>query len=370
MSSCPPDGNRGLPIIIQGTISSTQLDSIKTTSTIELKASARTTYPTFDNKFLFNEDSMTTLRVKGRTYTLIWAQIVQTVNSSYYTGRGMPGVLAEFVLWFQSSSDKSVYVAFAPILQGASLNNGGVYINAALTRDTSYRGSIGNILDKQSINYQTCVEYMDTDVKSSTVLTLPINVLIFLDGIIIDSQTKTRFIQAGSLPRFGVPVSLFSGKNIKTLLRPALANRVPSLDTSTGPTRPVFSSSISTGSDSFTKKFVYYPITFITTDTETAKKTKAASAFKCIPLDPTKHVKNVNGAMIIDLNGDEMENANSLQDEFNTQNAEKPEVSGVNNATAVAGAVIGGIIGFSLAAGLLYFGFRMITRKTAPQITS
>uniref|UniRef100_A0A6C0IBW9 Uncharacterized protein n=1 Tax=viral metagenome TaxID=1070528 RepID=A0A6C0IBW9_9ZZZZ len=368
MSSCPPDGNRGLPIIIQGTISSTQLDSIKTTSTIELKASARTTYPTFDNKFLFNEDSMTTLRVKGRSYSLMWAQIVQTVNSSYYTGRGMPTVLAEFVLWFQSSSDKSVYVAFAPILQGASLNNGGVYINAALTRDTSYRGSIGNILDKQSINYQTCVEYMDTDVRSSTVLTLPINVLIFLDGIIIDSQTKTKFIQAGTLPRFGVPVSLFSGKNIKTLSIPSLTSRSRTLDQSTGPTRPVFSSLISTGSDSFTKKFVYYPITFITTDTETAKR--AASAFKCIPLDPTKHVKNVNGAMIIDLNGDEMENANSLQDEFNTQNAEKPEVSRVNNATTVAGAVIGGIIGFSLAAGLLYFGFRMITRKTAPQITS
>jgi len=98
MSSCPPDGNRGLPIIIQGAINLTQLNSIKAPPTIELKPSARTTYPTLDTKFVFNEASMTTMRIGTRSYNLMWSQIIQTINKTYYTGLGVGEVIAEFVL--------------------------------------------------------------------------------------------------------------------------------------------------------------------------------------------------------------------------------------------------------------------------------
>jgi len=374
MSSCPPDGNRGLPIIIQGAINSTQLNSIKAPPTIELKPSARTTYPTIDNKFVFNEASMTTMRIGTRTYNLMWSQIIQTINKTYYTGLGVGEVIAEFVLWFRSGSDKSIYSLFVPILQGSTLNNGGKYISAALKKDTSYRGSVGDILNKRSINYQTCIEYLLKE-GATDISTLPINVLVFLDGIVLDVETKNKLIQAGTLPIFGIPVSLLPSVDIQTLTTPSrkLANGKWStftVDESKSPTRQIFSRLISTGDDSFIKKFVYYPITFITTATENAKKAKAASAFKCIPLDPTKHVKNINGAMIIDLDDDTMENAGTLQDEFNTQNADKPDIVAAGNSGSIVAIVVGTIIGASMAAGVLYLGFRMITRKTASQITS
>ena len=374
MSSCPPDGNRGLPIIIQGAINSTQLASIKAPPTIELKPSARTTYPTLDAKFVFNEASMTTMRIGTRTYNLIWSQIIQTVNNTYYTGLGVGNVIAEFVLWFRASCDKSIYSVFVPILQGSALNNGGRYIAAGLKKDTSYRGSVGDILNKRSINYQTCIEYLLKQ-GARDISTLPINVLVFLDGIILDIDTKNKLTQAGTLPTFGIPVSLLPSVDAQTLTSPSrkLANGTWStftVDESKSPTRQIFSRLISTGDDSFIKKFVYYPITFITTATENAKKAKAASAFKCIPLDPKKHVKNVNGAMIIDLDDDTMENAGTLQDEFNTQNADKPDIAAAGNSGSIVAIIIGTIIGASMAAGVLYLGFRMITRKTGSQITS
>ena len=74
--------------------------------------------------------------------------------------------------------------------------------------------------------------------------------------------------------------------------------------------------------------------------------------------------------MIIDLDDDTMENAGTLQDEFNTQNADKPDIVAAGNSGSIVAIVVGTIIGASMAAGVLYLGFRMITRKTASQITS
>ena len=48
----------------------------------------------------------------------------------------------------------------------------------------------------------------------------------------------------------------------------------------------------------------------------------------------------------------------------------KPDIAAAGNSGSIVAIIIGTIIGASMAAGVLYLGFRMITRKTGSQITS
>jgi len=353
MSSCPPESNRGLPLILQGPITQTQLNSMKTPSFIELKPTARTTFPSFDTGFIFHEPATTTIRGEGKNFALTHLQIFRPFHgTSYFSPRNPIG---EFTAWFKSSN--KILLVSIPIYITATNNLGGKYLAAALTKDTSYKGSIGDIFGKQSIHYETCVQ---NGPNKNRLEGLQVNVFVFLDGIEIDAATQTKFQQqgGGALATFGFPAILLPDLENKTVEIPGSNLQ---LDMSTNALRKVYSTIISTGNDNFQSRFRYYKNTFLISAQE--QKKKDASAYKCIPLDTKKNLKMVNGKLIINLEDNEIAEAGTLEDVANSQkekNTQETRVSELGTYVAIA---IGSTIGLGLASGLLWLGFHVILRK-------
>ena len=353
MSSCPPESNKGLPIILQGPISQVQLKSIKTPSFIELKPTARTTFPSFDTGFIFNEQSTTTIRSAGENFALTHLQIFRPFHGTSYFAPRTP--VGEFTAWFKSSN--KILLASIPIYIAPTNNLGGKYLAAALNKDTAYKGSIGDIFGKQSIQYETCIQ---TGTNKNNLKGLPINVLVFLNGIEIDAATQKKFQQqgGGALTVFGFPAILLPDLENKTVEIPQPQLQ---LDMSTNALRKVYSTIISTGNDNFQSRFRYYENTFLLSVQE--QKKKNASAYKCIPLDAKKNLKMVNGKLIINLEDDEIAGAGTLEDVANQQNVKDSPQSNVSQAATYVAITIGSITGIALASGVLWLGFRVILRK-------
>lgn len=352
--SCPPDGNRGLPIILQGPVTQTQINSMKSPSFIELKAAARTTFPSYDNTYVFDENSATTIRSSansGETYSLQHVQIFRLFNGSYHPITNAP--IAEVTLWYKSQKSNAIILTCVPIFLKAANNKGGQYLAAALEKNTSYKGSVGDLYGLKSYEYKTCIKYGK---DKANIQALPVQVIVFLDGIDISSTTHSRF-QTTTLKTFGFPASLLPDISMKTVQRPE-----SDLDTSSGSIRTVFSSLVSTGSDQFASRFRYYEKTFLVSAQE--QKKKDASAYKCIPIDTKKNMKMVNGKLVVSLDDEDIDNAGTLQDVVNTQKEDAEEVTDVSDTAAYVALTIGAITGAALASGLLWLGFRLILRKT------
>lgn len=349
--SCPPDGNRGLPIILQGPVTQTQINSMKSPSFIELKAAARTTFPSYDSSYVFDENSATTIRASGETYSLQYAQIFRLFNGSYHPSTNAP--IGEFTLWYKSQTTNAIILTCIPIFLKAANNKGGDYLAAAITNDTSYKGSVGDLYGKKSYEYKTCIKY-GKDV--ARIEALPIQVMVFLDGIEINSSTNSRF-QSTALKAFGFPAILLPDISAKTVQRPDT-----DLDTSSGSIRTVFSTLVSTGSSEFTSRFRYYENTFLVSAQE--QKKKDASAYKCVPIDTKKNMKMVNGKLVVSLDDEDLDNAGTLQDVVQAQQDEAEDESDGSDAATYVAVAIGTVTGAALASGLLWLGFRLILRKT------
>ena len=368
-SVCVPDGNRGLPIILQGPVSQTQINSMKTPSFIELKPTQRTTYPSIEDNFIFNENSGTTIRISGETFSLQYVQIFKVFNNSTYYSPKVP--LAEMTIWYKSS--KSILLTVIPIFTAAQNNLGGKYLAAAFEKDTAFTGSIEDLYGNMSLNYETCIQYGSDTVP---IQGLSVNVFVFLEGIEIDSDTAKSFYtyqtvtnkQTGKtvteakskLHSFGFPAQLLPDMDLQTVQRPSKGP--PDLDESKGNLRTVYSSLVSTGSDIFTSRFRYYEKTFIKSALE--QKKKDASAYKCIPIDTKKNMKMIAGKLVVDLNDNDVENAESLEDIVNEQKAEN-EQTDVSDAATYVAIAIGTVTGAAIASGLLWMGFRLILRKSS-----
>lgn len=350
--ACPPESNKGLPLILQGPLTPTILNSIKTPSLIELKSAARTTYPSFDTGFIFNESGATTIRLNGDTYSLAHLQIFRPFHGATYFDPRTP--VGEITAWFRSSSGGSILLASVPIYKTASNNAGGNYLAAALTKNTDWRGSVGDIFGKRSIHYETCVQH---GVNRSSIQGLRTSVLVFLDGVHIDTPTNTKFMQegGGTLASFGFPATLLPTDSKTVQIPPA------QLDETTNSMRRVYSTLISTGADNFKNRFRYYESTFIQSAQE--KKKKDASAYKCIPLDAKKNLKTVNGKLVLSLDDNEIENAGTLEDVANQQNSTNEEQSDVSDVATYVALTVGSIAGAALASGLLWVGFRLLVRR-------
>jgi len=352
--SCPPDGNRGLPIILQGPVTQTQINSMKSPSFIELKAAARTTFPSYDATYVFDENSATTIRSSsnnGETYALQHVQIFRLFNGSYHPTTNAP--IAEVTLWYKSLKSNAIILTCVPIFLKAANNKGGDYLAAALTKDTSYRGTIGDLYGVKSYEYKTCINYGK---NTENIEALPVQVIVFLDGIDINSTTNSRF-QTTPLKTFGFPAILLPDISMKTVQRPE-----KDLDMNSGSIRSIYSTLVSTGSDQFTSRFRYYEKTFLVSPQE--QKKKDASAYKCIPIDTKKNMKMVNGKLVVSLDDEDIDNAGTLQDVVNSQKQDAEEQTDVSDAAAYVALTIGAITGAALASGLLWLGFRLILRKT------
>lgn len=349
--TCPPESNKGLPLILQGPLTPTILNSIKTPSLIELKSAARTTFPSFDSGFIFNESGATTIRLNGETFSLAHLQIFRSFHGTTYFDPRIS--IGELTAWFRSSKG-GILLASVPIYKTTTNNAGGSYLEAALTKNTDWRGSIGDIFGNRSIHYETCVQY---GVAISSIQGLRISVLVFLDGLHIDAPTNTKFMQegGGTLASFGFPATLLPTDSKTVQIPPA------QFDETINHIRRVYSTLISTGTDNFKSRFRYYESTFIQSAQE--KKKKEASAYKCIPLDTKKNLKMVNGKLILSLDDNEIENAGTLENIVNQQNQYANEETNISDSATYVALTVGSIAGAALASGLLWLGFRLLVRR-------
>lgn len=359
MASCSPEGNKGLPIILQGPITAQSLNSIQSSSFIELKASIRTTFPSYDTGFVFHESSQTTIRGFGETFTLQHAQLFKTTNRSYYASTQQP--IAEFALFFKAPTLQRI-VLFIPVFEAAKLNVGGNYIASALTRNTAYKGSISQIVGNKSIHYETCIPCK----KPSD--SLKVNVFVLQDGIQLDANTAKALTQAGTLKEFGIPTSVLASPDALTVMIPGTSS--PTYDTSGAALRKVYTTLVSTSSDNFTKRFRFYEKTFLQSTDDQQKEKKASTAYKCVPVDTRKNLKKVGDTFVVSLEKDDLDGAQTLQDVVDqqqqgpqgsqTQQQGEDTLSQVSSYVALA---IGTSVGAALASGALWLGFRYLVRK-------
>jgi len=372
-ASCPTE-SIGLPIGLSGSISQAQFNSMKTTSSIELNSSPRTTFPSYNQGFIFDESSSTSIRLNGEIYSLKFVKIFNRFHSVQYFKDGSPPI-AEMALWYQTSNKKNLLTCI-PIYTATTNNDGGKYIEAALNKSTDYRGSIGDIYIRtsSSLQYVACIQYaaLGTLVTSTNQLpTLSITCIVFNEGINISAPVNTAFTnaRAGSnrLEDFGVPYFILPDINLRTV-QGAPPTPIagpggprwpaPVYDSSTGNNRRVYSVNLSTGLDTFTNRFRYYNPTIIVS---AQQKKKDASAYKCIPINTKKDLVMLNGKLVVNISDDEVTGAGSLSDIVEEQK-NPDEQKGTNIASYVAIA-IGGTAGIALASGFLWLGFRLIIRR-------
>jgi hypothetical protein len=346
MAVCSPEGNRGLPIILQGPVTPTILNSIKSSSFIELKPSARSTFPSYDDNWVFHESAQTTIRFEAANFTLQHIQLFKTVNRTYYD----KDPIAEFSIWYKGHGNK-VIVTFIPVFLGAAKNPGGEYLAAALTKDTLYKGSVSKLYGSKSIHYDTCVGLETPTGK------IPVNVFVFLEGIIIDSPTHTLLHSAGRLKEFGFPAILLPSLDSKTIMIPGTTN---TLDTSHSYLRKVYTTLVSTGSDNFTNRFRFYEKTFVQSELE---QKKDSTAYKCVAIDASKDLKKVGDKYVVSLDNSETANAQSLQDIVNQQKLPDQQQADISDAATYIAAAIGTLTGAALASGALWACFRLLLRK-------
>jgi len=353
MAVCSPEGNRGLPIILQGPLTPTILNSIKSSSFIELKPSARSTFPSYDDNWVFHESAQTTLRFEAANFTLQHVQLFKTVNRSYYD----KDPIAEFSLWYKGHGNK-VIVTFVPVFLGAAA--GGGYLTAALTKDTLYKGSVSQLYGSKSIHYDTCVG-LERKEGHDTTLTekIPVNVFVFLEGITIDSPTHTLLQGAGRLKEFGFPATLLPSLDSNTIMIPGKTN---TLDKSGSSIRKVYTTLVSTGSDNFTNRFRFYEKTFIQSELE---KKKTSTAYKCVAIDASKDLKKIGDKYVVSLDNSEtaLGSAQSLQDIVNQQKLPDEQPVDISDAATYLAAAIGTLAGAALASGALWACFRLLLRK-------
>lgn len=356
--TCPPEGNTGLPLSLTGYLLQTNLNFIKSEGTAELKANPRRSYPSIGNNLTFNEQSTTTMRVNGIVHSLQYVQIFRTFNNTYYPSTNLP--IAEMTLWYKSPRSDSIILTCVPIFfnNAPANNDGGNYLAAALIADASatYKGSIGDVYGNKSINYETCIQYGTNPTQLSG---LPVKVFVFLEGIIINSATNTRFMQRNAqMLNFGFPASMLPDPSMKTVQRPG---DPPALDTSSGNLRIVYSTQLTTSSDLFKDRFRYYEKTFLVSSQE--QKKKSASAFKCIPIDTKKNLKMINGKLVVNLEEDDIAAAGSLEDIAAQQKLAVEKPTDTKDIASTAATVVGAVVGTAIASALLWLVVRNIIRK-------
>ena len=363
-------GNRGLPIILQGPLTPTILNSIKSTSFMELKPSARSTYPSYDPAtWVFHESSQTSLRFGGTTYILQHIQLFTPTNTSYYK---IPPI-AEFALFYKptAASNTNIVVTFIPIFEGSvssmsSSQEEQSYLGAALSRDTSYKGSVAKLYSYKSIHYDTLIETASpADNGDRIIERLSVNVLVFIDGIAIDSPTNVLLktaIQSHPLPSFGFPALLLPSMDYVTMNVPGTK---PSFDESDGALRTVYTTLISTGSDTFAERWRYYTKTFTQSY---AEKKKDATAYKCVAIDPSRDLKKMGDKYVVELNGTESEAQAQTLEDIATSTATANAASTAATTTAsntgeYVAIAVGSVAGITLASAALWGIFRFLVRS-------
>jgi len=356
---CPPDGNLGIPVEIQGTIDELSMKKITKDSPfifqfIESRITPMTLSMTTG---FFDESDKNTIIQNGEIYQCIGGQVCEAstlpVNS-----------VANICLWFRKktnpreliyinipimTTDDTDYIRIPSITQTYLQSMAGspyITISGGATqtqrkKPKSLQELINALSVKDALSYATCI-----DLKNDT--SLYVQVLQFDNRDFVQHEWWNRWVKGFDnerVPQRRVPVGVYSGT--ETVLRYRMQNgtRVPDLWSDKG---FVDKTVITANSTEFLKRITYYPQAYTAYSDYTANKTRDEknnyiSQYKCVRLNPGQDI--TNGYVTIDpiTGGRTMDNV--LDDQNRQITAEQLEIADAQDRASIQPGDIGRTVG-------------------------
>ncbi len=332
---CPPDGNTGLPITINGALSPELIKSITRTSNYVFQfAESRASPATLSSSGLFDEMDTNTLLLDGNSYNCIGGQICSASQQISSLPGALNTVAGEICIWFARkgqpretsviiipiyTTNDTKYITYPSIAQTyiQSMKGVGKYINirstdggGATVNDRKKSKSLQQLIDsfqnKTAFSYVTCIDLKNGNSIVTSVLYFPASVTVHVtwwnEWVATSFETRdfNNNVVAGTLPVRRLPAALYSGT--ETASRYGLSNNIktPTVWSNIG---LVDSGSISVNDTSFLNRFSFHRTGYKKYSEAASEKMKedksgAVSQYRCVRLNPDKDI--VNGYVTID----------------------------------------------------------------------
>jgi hypothetical protein len=331
---CPPDGNTGLPITINGALSPELIKSITRTSNYVFQfAESRASPATLASSGLFDEMDTNTLLLDGNSYNCIGGQICsasQQISSLpgalntvageiciWFARRGQPRETSVVIIPIYTTSDIQ-YITYPSIAQTyiQSMKGIGKYINittedgGATVNERKKPKSLQQLIDSfentTAFSYVTCIDLKNGNSIVTNVLYFPASVNVHATwwnewvNKTFETRDFNNNVVAGTLPVRRLPAALYSGTEtasrygiISNIKAPTVWSNIGLID----------SGSISVNDTGFLNRFSFHRTGYKKYSEAASEKMKedksgAVSQYRCVRLNPDKDI--VNGYVTID----------------------------------------------------------------------
>ena len=316
--SCLINDNTGL-IQLTGPLTQTLIQQIAVDeSPVIINFSPRTTPPSILGNRI-DEGSDNTITYKGIKYSLTGGvQICNPVHTGYLFPGQTVQPSAELYITatnLQVSGSYPISVALVVPIYQASISSHAAYLHQIIDTDAP-AASLQTIFydnendkSQQSIGYKTCIDLSGTESTNLFIVYFPTGISLTgqeyasLTGIVVGaSGTGTNANASSTLPSYQLPPA--SRQTLATVRNFTLADgaRQPTL---LSPDGNLYVSSVSTASDEFRNRFVFYgkPPRIVGTFTKEQCPYYKTTQYKCVPFSKLQDLSGdyvIRGAKTLD----------------------------------------------------------------------
>jgi hypothetical protein len=312
MPYCSASGNSGF-LTLSGTLTDPILNSLtaQTTHRITTQFTGQST-PSILDKYNYKciiegGTTLNTLNYKNTKYTLEDIQICAPVHTGYNLPGNNSTMTAEMIISFRQSSTTvsgpvGLLLCFPMFNDNMVSNN--TYLNNVWAIINGYgsntRVSLYSLVKDQqkSLGYTTCFETQD----STTTTTNELYVVVFPDGIHLDNTTYTNittYLSMTSSTPYYIPSIIRNHRNTVNKLTTLNGAKISEEVSFKG---QIYTNPITIcGATTFTSIFDYFIVAPKETDSSGGSSSSSTgltryntSQYKCVPLDPSRILKNSN----------------------------------------------------------------------------
>ena len=316
---CSTFGIRDFPIVNSVSVTRSLNASIYEEVPLDIQWGPKATAPSFIHdgnfanlgyiEYMGNDTSSTTLRLNGNTFDLISVQFCASQHKSLLPADKQSAVVAEIVMGFRTNSnilEKYVFLC-VPVLIGATTTPS-VYLtslfNGVLDGKPTSLLTVLPPQDKHFIVYSTCLQQVKEQKTSQT----QGRVVVFTEGLFLSEGMFKGISNKISTSQISDPYSL-----------PAIQLPDGVMDKSEA---YLFAIQSETDYKTLLRYSQYYPSG---SPDGSGKRTDNLDSYKCVPLEPSKNVKD--GKIIVDTDTGEL-----LSQVINTEEPGKPSKSSITPA--------------------------------------
>jgi len=293
MSYCPADATSGF-IQLTGPITQTKLNQIsQKRHPFRTSFTPRTTPATLA-QFHISDNANNTCIVNHVTYTVIDIQICKPVHTGYLLPGTTESPSAEMIVSCTAANEVSGMLLCVPIYNTGSARNNQYLSQVIHQPNTINIATLDTVfINQPSFRYRTCFETIHPQNGPST---HSIYVHVFPKGVHLSNSDYTALTR-GTLPRFGIPVTLRDAEPTVQTYTFTNGNKTSTANSSDG---FVYTVSIYTSDDEFTRKIEYFTEGPIPVKTTTKKKgLYTPDQYKCVPFDQTKNLIEETGIIYV-----------------------------------------------------------------------